>query len=44
MVFLASLKIYPKGIAQVVVKSTSQRSGKVLVNTRSLQKEKDFHI
>ena len=43
-VFVASLKIYPKEIAQMVVKSTSQRSGKVLLNTRSLEPEKDFHI
>ena len=43
-VFFALLKIYPKGIAQMVVKSTSQRSGKVLLNTRSLEPEKDFHI
>jgi hypothetical protein len=28
----------------VVVKSTSQRSANPLLNTRSLQQEKDFHI
>ena len=43
-VFVASLKIYSKGIAKSGGKSTYQRSGNPLPNTHRLQQEKDFHI